>query len=198
MRQSLRIYIIAILAISTVLTAGWLMLRPAVEDSGIEAVATDESIVSTQARLDSILSIGQWELMSIEVQADVDTVQTRWFGLKKERLQRRYHGRISLGILLGDDVKVKRNGSSNPSAISQHPTPIIVLPPASVLDSNFIDESKTELIVCESETMEQDPKLKAAMLRKARDMMLRDAATPQRLKECEQKAANEINRILNR
>lgn len=198
MRQSLRIYIIAILAISTVLTAGWLMLRPAVEESGIEAVATDEAVVSTQARLDSILSIGQWELMTVDVQADVDTVQSRWFGLKKERLQRRYYGRVSLGIILGDDIKVKRDGSAGPPANTHHPSPIIILPPASVLDSNFIDESKTELIVCESEAMEQDPKLKAAMLRKARDMMLRDAATPQRLKECEQKAANEINRILNR
>lgn len=180
MKQSLRIYIIGLLACITVVAVAWLLLRPAIEESGVETVATNENVVSTKAVLDSIRSIGQWELMSIDVQADVDTVQSRWFGLRKERLQRRYHGRISLGINMQDCTDLNN------------------LPPASVLDTNFIDESQTELIICENEAMEQDPKLKAAMLNKARRMMLRDAATQQRLNECEQKAKNEINRILNK
>lgn len=176
--KSIKYYAIAVLAVATVAAAIWfLMLRPALKDSGVETVATDEIVTSTKAKLDSIRSIGQWELMSIEVQADVDTVQERWFGLKKERLQRRYHGRISLGINM------------------QGVTDLDNLPPACVLDTNFIDESRTELIVCENDDMEQNSQLKAAMLRKARHLMLRDAATTQRLMECEQKAKAEITRL---
>lgn len=176
--KSLKYYAIAVLAVATVVVAIWfLVLRPAVKNSGVETVATDEMVTSMKAKLDSIRSIGQWELMSVEVQADVDTIQERWFGLKKERLQRRYYGRISLGIDM------------------QGVTDLDNLPSACVLDTNFIDESRTELVVCENDDMEQNPQLKAAMLRKARHMMMRDAATPQRLRECEQKAKAEINRL---
>lgn len=180
MKQSLKLYVIAVVAAITVVVVAWLLLRPAVKESGVETVATNEQVTSTRAVLDSIRSIGQWELMAVDMQVDVDTVQSRWLGMRHERLQRRYFGRVSLGIDMRQCTDLRS------------------LPPVCVLDSNFIDESRTELIVCENQSMERDSKLKAAMLSKARRMMLRDVATPQRISECEQKAKDEINRILNK
>lgn len=177
MKQSLKLYIIGILVCITVAIAAWLILRPAVEDSGVEVIATDGKVESTKAVLDSIRSIGQWELMAIDVQADVDTTVERWFGLKHDHLQRRYYGRISLGI----DMRQCKDLSN--------------LPEACVLDSNFIDESRTELIDCDNTSDEQNSHLKAVMLEKARRIMLRDAATPLRLQQCGQKARDEIKRL---
>lgn len=177
MKQSLKLYIIAVLAVVTTLVAAWMLLRPAVKESGVKVVPTNETVVSTKAVLDSIRSIGQWELMTVDVQADVDTVIDRWFGMKHDHLQRRYFGRISLGI---DMSKCKD---------------LRDLPEACVLDSNFIDESRTELIVCDNTSDEQNSHLKIVMLEKARRMMLRDAVTPLRLQQCEQKAKEEIRRL---
>lgn len=177
MKQSLKLYLIALLAAITVVVVAYLLLRPAIKETGVEAVPENEIVVSTHAVLDSIRSIGQWELTAVDVQADVDTIQTRWFGIKKERLQRRYFGRMSIGV---DMQKVVMNDS------------VMTLPHVGLLDEDFIDESLTELIICDSKSMEQDPKIKAAMLAKAKQMMIRDGLKPYTIADCEQRAREEI------
>lgn len=177
MKQSLRLYIIAVIAVVTVVVAAYLMLRPAIKETGVDAVPQNEVVISTHAVLDSIRSIGEWELMSIDVQADVDTVRKSMLGLVKHKLQRRYFGRLSVGI----DMQ----------QASLQDT-VLVLPHAALLDDNFIDESRTELIVCESQSMEQEPRLKAAMLAKAKAMMMRDGIKPQTISDCEQRAREEV------
>lgn len=181
MKKSLKLYLIAAIAIISVLVAGWLWLRHAFKESGIKTSPVNERVVSTKAVLDSIRSIGEWELANVEAQVDVDTVVKRWMGLRHSRLQRRYHGRLSVGI---DLRKVSLDKDS-----------AFVLPAVCLLDSNFIDESRTELIVCENKGIERDSKIKIAMLRKARDMMIRDVMKPALLSDCEKRAKEEIRRL---
>lgn len=181
MKQSLKLYVIAVVAAITVVVVAWLLLRPAVEESGVETVATNEQVTSTRAVLDSIRSIGQWELMSIDAKVDVDTTGKAMMGLMDTKLQRRYHGRISIGI---DLQKAEIRDS------------MFILPHAAVLDNDFIDESLTELIVCENQDMEQSPAIKAAMLKKAKRMMLRDVVKPSILADCDKKAAEDVRKRL--
>lgn len=177
MKQSLRLYIIAVIAVITVVVAAYLMLRPAIKETGVKTAPHNEVVLSTHAVLDSIRSIGEWELTSIDIQADVDTVRKSMLGLVKHKLQRRYFGRMSIGI---DMQKASLQDT------------VLVLPHVALLDDNFIDESRTELIVCESQSMEQEPKLKAAMLAKAKAMMMRDGIKPQTISDCEQRAREEV------
>lgn len=192
MRQLLRQYIVAISVGVTLILVAWLLLRTTVKDSGIETSATDEHVSSTKAVIDSIRSIGQWELMSLDVQTEVDTVCDAWFGLRHNRLTRRYHGRISLGI----DLSQLPSSPSLPPLRGDRGGAWVCLPPVKVLDENFIDESLTELIVCDDSDMEQSPEIRRDMLQRARQKMLKEVVTPARLAECDDKAHQELDRLL--
>ncbi len=181
MKQTIRQYIVALLAILTVAVVAYFLLRNAAEETTVETVDADVTVTSTRAVLDSIRSIGQWELMSIDAKVDVDTTGKAMMGLMDTKLQRRYHGRISIGI---DLQKAEIRDS------------MFILPHAAVLDNDFIDESLTELIVCENQDMEQSPAIKAAMLKKAKRMMLRDVVKPSVLADCDKKAAEDVRKRL--
>lgn len=138
----------------------------------------------TPVAIDSIRSIGQWELASIEVSTVIDTVQRRWMGLVKDKLKRSYEGRMSVGI---DMEKLPEKWYHTDAD-----TIFIVFPEIGLLDSNFIDESMTKVIISENEDFEQNGKVKKEMLEKARNRMISEGITSLTLADCKQKAVKEM------
>ena len=63
--KKLKIYSILALLATVLLIGVWLWLRGVVNDSDITLSATDERAEMTPAVIDSIRSIGQWELSTV-------------------------------------------------------------------------------------------------------------------------------------
>ena len=186
--KKLKIYSILAILATVLLIGAWLWLRGVVNDSDITLSATDERAEMTPAVIDSIRSIGQWELSTVVLTTEVDTVQKRWLGLVKDHLKRSYTGRMSVGIDLTRLAPQCHTVEAD--------TIRITLPDVCLLDSNFIDESKTRVIVSDSETMEHDAGISKAMLAKARQRMRHDGVTPDVLSQCRRRATDEITRRL--
>ena len=127
-------------------------------------------------------------LSTVVLTTEVDTVQKRWLGLVKDHLKRSYTGRMSVGIDLTRLAPQCHTVEAD--------TIRITLPDVCLLDSNFIDESKTRVIVSDSETMEHDAGISKAMLAKARQRMRHDGVTPDVLSQCRRRATDEITRRL--
>lgn len=175
---------IAITAVVT-LAIAYFCLQSCVENSGM---GTEENVRAemTPAVLDSIRSIGEWQLMTVPLTVQVDTVQKRWLGIVKDNLKRSYTGTMSLGIDL-------RSMPEDWSSIDED-TIFLSLPDVCLLDSNFIDESKTRVILSDNEDFEADTKVKSAMLRTARNRIIRTGITPSNLENCRKEAKKELSR----
>lgn len=181
MKKYITIAITALIAV----TASYFCLHSCIENSG---AGTEEDIRAemTPAVLDSIRSIGEWQLMTVPLTIEVDTVSKRWLGLVKDKLRRSYTGRMSLGI----------NLHKLPDEWSRidHDTIFLTVPDVCLLDSNFIDESRTRVLLSENDDFEADPKVKGAMLRTARSRMINTGVIPSNLKNCRDQAARELTR----
>lgn len=157
------------LAAVVLLAVLWFGLRWAMKETGI-STSQEERVEQTAAVMDSIRSIGQWELAYIDTNVQVDTVARRWLGLVKDKLQRRYYGRVSVGI---DMRRLPEEW-----CVRKEDTVWVILPDVCLLDSNFIDESRTELVLSEDDDLEADKTMKKAMLERARQKMIDAALTP--------------------
>lgn len=165
----LKRYMYMALAAVVLLAVLWLGLRWAMKETGI-STSQEERVEQTAAVMDSIRSIGQWELAYIDTNVQVDTVARRWLGLVKDKLQRRYYGRVSVGI---DMRRLPEEW-----CVRKEDTVWVTLPDVCLLDSNFIDESRTELVLSEDDDLEADKTMKQAMLERARQKMIDAALTP--------------------
>ena len=165
----LKRYMYMALAAVVLLAVLWFGLRWAMKETGI-STSQEERVEQTAAVMDSIRSIGQWELAYIDTNVQVDTVARRWLGLVKDKLQRRYYGRGSVGI----DMRRLPEGG----CVRKEDTVWVILPDVCLLDSNFIDESRTELVLSEDDDLEADKTMKQAMLERARQKMIDAALTP--------------------
>lgn len=175
---------IAITAVAT-LAIAYFCLQSCVENSGMGTEENSRAEM-TPAVLDSIRSIGEWQLMTVPLTVQVDTVQKRWLGIVKDNLKRSYTGTMSLGIDL-------RSMPEDWSSIDED-TIFLSLPDVCLLDSNFIDESKTRVILSDNEDFEADTKVKSAMLRTARNRIIRTGITPSNLENCRKEAKKELSR----
>lgn len=175
---------IAITAVAT-LAIAYFCLQSCVENSGMGTEENSRAEM-TPAVLDSIRSIGEWQLMTVPLTVQVDTVQKRWLGIVKDNLKRSYTGTMSLGIDL-------RSMPEDWSFIDED-TIFLSLPDICLLDSNFIDESKTRVILSDNEDFEADTKVKSAMLRTARNRIIRTGITPSNLENCRKEAKKELSR----
>lgn len=186
--KKLKLYSILALLATAILLGAWLWLRGVVNDSSVSLSAIDERASMTPAAIDSIRSIGQWELSTVVLTTEVDTVQKRWLGLVKDRLKRSYTGRMSVGIDLRRLAEQCHTVDAD--------TIRITLPDVCLLDTNFIDESKTRILVSDSEKMEHDAGIAKAMLSKARERMRRQGLTQDVMEQCRHRATDEITRRL--
>ncbi len=183
MKRTLRFYITAALLCLAVGVAAYLALRSVFSGSSLTTEA-EERIERTPAVVDSIRSIGQWELASVELSVDVDTIRKRWIGLVKDEVKRRYTGRLSVGI----DMTQLQDSCY---AVSGD-TITVTLPAVRLLDTNFIDESRTRTLIADNEEFADNPQVKKAMLEKARRRLAAQGADSETVAECRQRAAAEV------
>ena len=183
MKHALRFYITAALLCIAVGVAAYLALRYVLSSSSLTTEA-EERIERTPAVVDSIRSIGQWELASVELSVDVDTIRKRWIGLVKDEVKRRYTGRLSVGI----DMTQLQDSCY---AVSGD-TITVTLPAVRLLDTNFIDESRTRTLIADNEEFADNPQVKKAMLEKARRRLAEQGADRETVAECRQRAAAEV------
>lgn len=183
MKHALRFYITAALLCIAVGVAAYLALRYVLSSSSLTTEA-EERIERTPAVVDSIRSIGQWELASVELSVDVDTIRKRWIGLVKDEVKRRYTGRLSVGI----DMTQLQDSCY---AVSGD-TITVTLPAVRLLDTNFIDESRTRTLIADNEEFADNPQVKKAMLEKARRRLAAQGADSETVAECRQRAAAEV------
>ena len=114
-------------------TGGGLWLYLQLKESRIE-VAEDRRIDITPQQIQSIKAIGQWEFLSIANEEMVDTVRKGFFS--NDELVRIYYGTMRLGI----DLHQAKPGWIR----MQGDTLCITLPPVTLLDHDFIDETRTQ------------------------------------------------------
>ena len=183
MKRTLRFYITAALLCLAVGVAAYLALRSVFSGSSLTTEA-EERIERTPAVVDSIRSIGQWELASVELSVDVDTIRKRWIGLVKDEVKRRYTGKLSIGI----DMTQLQDGCY---AVSGD-TITVTLPAVGLLDTNFIDESRTRTLIADNEEFADNPQVKKAMLEKARRRLAAQGADSKTIADCSQRAASEV------
>lgn len=186
--KTIKQYLVILFAFITVALLAYFMLAYIFRDTKVEAVA-EEQIDQTPAVLDSIRSIGQWEVTSMDMNVVVDTIKKRWLGLVKDKVQRRYHGRLSLGIDLS-----KLPQANEACYTRDKDTITLILPDVCLLDTNFIDESRTETLVNEDEEFSQQPEVRQAMMQRAKRRMMSDAMSPKNIAECKRQVTDQMSR----
>lgn len=104
-------------------------------NSHFEIGISNEKIEFSPTEVVSMIDIGQWEFLTIDLEEIADTSAYRRFGSDRE-LVRIYYGRMRLGV---DLQKAKKDW------INVHGDTVnATLPPVELLDKNFIDEAKTK------------------------------------------------------
>lgn len=180
----LKKYLYMALAAVVLLAVLWLGARWALKSTGV-STSQEERVEQTKAVMDSIQSIGQWELTYIDTNVQVDTVVKRWLGLVSDKLQRRYYGRLSVGM---DMQKLPEDW-----CIRRKDTVRLTLPDICLLDSNFIDESRTVLVLSENDDIEADKAMRKAMLERAKRKMIQTAVTPQVVSDARRLATDRMS-----
>lgn len=146
--------------------AWWLWHRLA--SSRVE-VGSDEHIAVTQAQIDCIRAIGQWELLTVSTEELVDTLEPHWYGNRE--WTRIYAGTLRIGV----DLKRAR---SDWFSVVGGDSAVIVLPEPGLLDAHFIDEARTRTF---DQQGSWDAAAADALYQKAARAMRRRALTPANL-----------------
>lgn len=146
-------------------------------------IVTDQGIDATPQIVESLKAIGQWEFLSVTDEEMVDTVRKGFFS--DDQLARIYYGRLHLGIDMSktDDGWISSEGDS----VS------IVLPPIQLLDSNFIDETRTKAFIEKGTWTDAD---RQKLYEKARRQMLGRCLTKSNLKSAEDNATRQFNEMM--
>lgn len=185
MKETLRLYSgIALLGL-LIVGGVWIALRHVASDSGV-AASDERRVELTPTVVDSIRAIGQWELASVSVTATVDTVRRRWLGLVTETLSRRYAGTLSVGINL---ARLPEDGSWHSV---QGDSIVLTVPDVCLLDTNFIDESRTQTTAPHNSSFAEDSATATAMLARARRRMAAEGLTCALRGDCQQRATQQL------
>lgn len=146
-------------------------------------IVTDQGIDDTPQIVESLKAIGQWEFLSVTDEEMVDTVRKGFFS--DDQLARIYYGRLHLGIDMSkaDDEWISSEGDS----VS------ILLPPIQLLDSNFIDETRTKAFIEKGTWTDAD---RQRLYEKARRQMLGRCLTKSNLKSAEDNATRQFNEMM--
>lgn len=180
----LKQYLYMALAAVVLLAVLWFGMKWMLKDTGI-STSQEERVEQTKAVMDSIRSIGQWELTYVDTNVQVDTVVKRWLGFVNDKLQRRYYGRLSVGM---DMQKLPEDW-----CVRTKDTVRLTLPDICLLDSNFIDESRTVLVLSENDDIEADKSIKKAMLERAKSKMIQTAMTPRVVSDARRLATDRMS-----
>lgn len=121
------------LAAALVLAGAWWLWHRVASTGRLEA-GHNEHIAVTQAQIDSIRAIGQWELLTISTEEMVDTIEPHWYG--EREWTRIYTGTLRIGV----DLKRAR---ADWFRVAGGDSAVVVLPEPTLLDEHFIDEART-------------------------------------------------------
>lgn len=161
-------YKIAVILVIGCMIAGlmwWFVSCIRQSEVGIEV---DQQINITPEQVTSIKAIGEWEFLSIASEELVDTVRKGF--LSNDYLVRIYYGTIRLGINM-HQVEPGWIRTSDDNIV-------ITLPAPSLIDRDFIDETKTKSFY---ETGKWSHKDREALYQKAYQQMLTHCLTQENL-----------------
>ena len=169
----------AVVLIAVVAIFFW--VRSAFKGNYLE-LGTNDNIEPTPTQIQSIRDIGEWEFLSISAEEMVDTVRKGIF--TDDELVRIYYGTLRLGInmqnLRDDAITVKGD------------TLQVTLPKVSLLDKDFIDESKTKPFY---ESGKWSPQAHQALYQKAHRQMLTHCLTPENITAAQSNAESQVSNL---
>lgn len=148
------------------------------------SIGNKERLVITQAQIESIEAIQQWEFLSISDEELVDTTRYGFFG--DDHLVRIYYGTLRLGI----DLSKTEEGWLS----LDKDTIVALLPPVTLLDDDFIDETRTRSFYEEGTWSQQD---RTALYQKAKRMMKQRCLTEENYRSAERQATAQFNNLLH-
>lgn len=165
--------------VAAVLGALWLVRACSQTEVGL---AVNEDINITPERINSIKAIGEWEFLSIADEELVDTVRKGLFS--DDHLSRIYYGTIRLGVNLHqvEPGWVTTSGDSL----------LVTLPAIGLLDRDFIDEARTKSFFESGKWSHQD---REELYRRAYQLMLKHALTPDNLRQARQNGEAQMQRL---
>ena len=170
------ITIIAIVAMVILLT--WKL-----SNSHLEVGVDNDSISYSPTKIVSMIDIGQWEFLTIDMEEIADTIAYRHFG-SDNKLVRIYYGRMRLGV---DLQKAKKDWIQ-----TQGDTVQVTLPPVELLDNNFIDEAKTKAFF---EIGSWNQASRDALYHQARRKMLTRGMTKTNIKMAQENAIDQFTTL---
>ena len=165
--------------VAAVLGALWLVRACRQTEVGL---AVNEDINITPEQITSIKAIGEWEFLSIADEELVDTVRKGLFS--DDHLSRIYYGTIRLGVNL-HQVEPGWVTSSGDSLL-------VTLPAIGLLDRDFIDEARTKSFYESGKWSHQD---REALYRRAYQLMLKHALTPNNLRQARQNGEAQMRQL---
>lgn len=175
-----RLALIAVAAIALA-TAIHLAIRTARKSEA--KIEVNDRIGITPEQIASIKAIGEWEFLSVTSEEMADTVRRGIF--TDDHLVRIYYGTLRLGINLkhvGENW-IKARGDSV----------FVLLPPVGLLDSDFVDEARTQSFY---ESGHWTPADREALYQRAKQRMLATALTADNLGNARDHADAQFRQLL--
>lgn len=152
------------------------------KDNSME-ISADRKIDITPAQIVAIQNIGQWEFLAISDEELVDTVNRGFFS--DDELIRIYYGTVRLGIDLHQ---------AKPHWIRQQGDSLLVeLPPITLLDRNFIDETRTRSFF---ETGKWSHEAREQLYQRAYDKMIARCMTKENIQIAQANAKVQFTQLL--
>lgn len=173
-----KITVILVLLLA-VIGGSWWLLRKASPSLSVER---STKIDNTPEEVTRLRQIRQWEFLSAETEEMVDTTEKNFWGDKV--LCRIYTGTLRLGI---DMEQAPADWFT-----AEDSTVNLKLPPITLLDNQFIDESRTRSFY---EKGNWDARAKEALYKKAERAMKRRVMTKEYLSQAEENGRETFTKI---
>ncbi len=132
----IKLLLIVIIIVAMVLTVRHFVSKVSSTSSPVEVVKNDK-IDITPSQIRSIEQIGEWAFLEVSDEELIDTVRHGFFS--DDELVRIYYGTLRLGI----NMKEAHEGWLT----VQDDTLRAILPPVRLLDTDFIDETRTRSFI---------------------------------------------------
>lgn len=177
--RTLQTAVVVIVVIATLLWG----LRKIIDTTHIGTV-TQSTTISSPTSINSIKDIGEWEFLTINNEELVDTVRRGLIG--SSELIRIYYGTLRLGINLNDTISGWLNAHGD--------TIDVVMPRIKLLDTEFIDEARTEAFY---ETGKWSPEEMNSLYKVAKKKMIDRCMTKENIEIAQENAKAQMYNLLN-
>ena len=177
--RTLQTAVVVIVVIATLL---WGLKR--IIDTTHIGTVTQSTTISSPTSINSIKDIGEWEFLTINNEELVDTVRRGLIG--SSELIRIYYGTLRLGINLNDTISGWLNAHGD--------TIDVVMPRIKLLDTEFIDEARTEAFY---ETGKWSPEEMNSLYKVAKKKMIDRCMTKENIEIAQENAKAQMYNLLN-